>query len=172
MITLFHRPSVPASLRVLTKLKQISANASETATEDQATDHTSQNKLQRTDFELNVTEEPPTGDQVRTILEYIGERRASQLVDGARDAQDAMRKLKEDERRFKVPVVSLSISGALEVYLEAKISSRQWIGTMEGLVIMDPFTFVSACSPNLVIGDDESELMKMIAQSSKETDSV
>ena len=105
VITLFHRPSVPSSIRVLTQLKQISAHASETATEDQATDHTHQNKLQRTQFELNVTEDPPTSDQVRTILEYVGERKASQLVDGARDAQDAMRKLKEDSRRFKVPVV-------------------------------------------------------------------
>ncbi|KAL8828320.1 MAG: hypothetical protein Q9191_002660 [Dirinaria sp. TL-2023a] len=105
VITLFHRPSAPSSLRVLTQLKQLSAHASETATEDQATDHTHQNKLQRTQFELNVTEEPPTSDQVRTILEYVGERKASQLVDGARDAKDAIRKLKEDSRRFKVPVV-------------------------------------------------------------------
>jgi len=138
VITLFHRPSVPASLRALTKLKQISAHASEAATEDQAADHTAQNKLQRTDFELNVTEEPPTSDQVRTILEYVGERRASQLVDGARDAQDAIRKLKEDGRKFKVPVVSLSTRGALEVFLNANISSRQWIGTMGGLVLWAP----------------------------------
>lgn len=107
IVTLFHRPSVPSSLRVLTQLKQISAHASETATEDQASDHTHQNKLQRTQFELNVTEEPPTSDQIRTILEYVGERKASQLVDGARDAQDAIQKLKEDSRRFKVPVVCL-----------------------------------------------------------------
>lgn len=172
MITLFHRPSTPASLRVLAKVKQISAHASETATEDQATDHTSQNKLQRTDFELNVTEEPPTSDQLRSILEYVGGLRASQLVDGARDAQDAMRKLKEDGRKFKAPVVSLLISRALEVCLEADVSSRQWIGTTEGLVIMNSFTSVVECSPNLVIGDDESELMKMIAQLPKENDSM
>ena len=76
------------------------------ATEDQATDHAPKNKHERTEFELNVSEEPPTSDQVRTILEYVGERRASQLVDGARDARDAIQKLKEDTRRFKVPVVS------------------------------------------------------------------
>ena len=86
-------------------LKQISAHASETATEDQATDHTHQNKLQRTQFELNVTEEPPTGDQLRTILEYIGESKAPQIVEGAKDTEDAIRKLKEDAKRFKSPVV-------------------------------------------------------------------
>lgn len=172
MITLFHRPSTPASLRVLTKLKQISAQASETATQDQATDHTAQNKLQRTDFELNVTEEPPTSDQLRSILEYVGGLRASQLVDGARDAQDAMRKLKEDGRKFKVPVVSFSTSGPLEVCLDAKLSSRQWIGTTEGLVIMGSSASVFACSLNIVIGDDESELMKMIAQLPNEKESV
>ena len=122
MITLFHRPTVPSSLRVLTLLKQVSAHASETATEDQATDHTSQNKLQRTEFELNVTEEPPTSDQVRTILEYVGERQASQLVDGARDAQDAIHNLKEDSRRFKVPVVSPSRLSEPYIYLFTKFS--------------------------------------------------
>lgn len=88
-------------------LKQISAHASETATEDQATNHSHQNKLQRTQFELNVTEEPPTGDQLRTILEYIGESKAPQIVEGAKDTEDAIRKLKKDAKRFKSPVVCL-----------------------------------------------------------------
>lgn len=136
VITLFHRPSVPSSLRVLTKLKQISAHASETATEDQASDHTHQNKLQRTQFELNVTEEPPTSDQVRTILEYVGEMKASQLVTGAKDAQDVMRKLKEDSLSLKVPVT------------------------------------VDWNNGRAVIGDDESEIMKMIAKLPQETSSV
>ena len=106
MITLFHKPSLPASVRVLTILKQASAHASETATEDQATDHTHQNKLQRTEFELNISEEAPTSDQLRSILEYVGARKAKDIVDGARDAGDAIRKLSEDKRRFKAPVVS------------------------------------------------------------------
>ena len=73
---------------------------------DQAADHSGQNKLQRSDFELNVTEEPPTGDQLKTIIEYAGERKASQVVDGARDALDAMHKLSQDKNKFKAPVVS------------------------------------------------------------------
>lgn len=105
MITLFHKPSVPASLRVLTILKQASAHASETATEDQATDHTHQNKTQRTEFQLNITEDPPTGDQLRTIIEYTGDRKASQIVEGARDGPDAISKMAKDIKKFRAPVV-------------------------------------------------------------------
>ena len=105
VITLFHKPSVPASLRVLTLLKQVSAHASETATEDQATDHTHQNKLQRTEFQLNVTEDPPTGDQLRTIIEYTGDKKAGQIIDGARNASDAIKRMAQDIKRFRAPVV-------------------------------------------------------------------
>ena len=53
-----------------------------------------------------MTEEPPTGDQLKTIIEYVGDRKASQVVDGARDALDAMHKLSQDKSKFKAPVVS------------------------------------------------------------------
>jgi len=105
VITLFHKPSVAASVRAQTILKQASAHASETATEDQASDHTHQNKLQRTDFELNVTEDAPTSDQLRSILEYIGAKRAGDVVKGAKDEADAMKKLKESSDNFKRPVI-------------------------------------------------------------------
>ena len=64
--------------------------------------------MQRAEFELNVTEDPPTKDQLRTILEYVGAKKASQLVEGARDEADAMKKLGEDGAKFKRPVVSRS----------------------------------------------------------------
>ena len=79
---------------------------------DQAADHSGQNKLQRSDFELNVTEEPPTGDQLKTIIEYAGERKASQIVDGARDALDAIHKLSQDRNKFRAPVVSINMNNA------------------------------------------------------------
>ena len=107
MITLFHRPALQASIRVHTILKQVAAHASETATEDQAADHSHQNKLQRTEFELNVIEDPPTTDQLRTILDYIGAKRAKDLVEGATDTENAIRKFKQDSGKFKAPVVSL-----------------------------------------------------------------
>ncbi|MCJ1260415.1 hypothetical protein MMC22_000276 [Lobaria immixta] len=135
-ITLFHRPSLPSSIRVLTLLKQASAHASETATEDQASDHSHQNKMQRTEFELNVTEDPPTSDQLRTILEYVGGTRAKDVVDGARNEGDAIRTLSQDPSKFKAPVT------------------------------------VDWNNGRAVIGESESEIMKMISQLPKETDAV
>ena len=86
-------------------LKQASAAASETSTLDQAGDHSAQDALKRTEFELNVSEDPPTTDQLRSILEYVGARRAGDLVKGARDEADAMRRLKENGDNFVRPVV-------------------------------------------------------------------
>ena len=42
------------------------------------------------------------------------------MVDGARDVQDAIQKVKEDGRRFKVPVVSPCHAGTLEVCLNTE----------------------------------------------------
>lgn len=106
-ITLFHRPSLSSSTRVLTLLKQASAQASETATEDQASDHTHQTKIQRSEFELNITEEPPTSDQLRSILEYVGGSRAKDIVEGARNEADAIKTLAQDPSKFRAPVVRL-----------------------------------------------------------------
>ncbi|KAA6413898.1 MAG: duf1687 domain-containing protein [Lasallia pustulata] len=136
VITLFHKPSVAASIRAHTLLKQASAHASEHSTEDQSTDHTHQNKLERTEFELNITEDPPTSDQLRSILEYLGARRAGDVVKGAKDEADAMKKLRESGENFKRPVI------------------------------------VDWNNGRAVVGEDESEIMKMIRQLPKETDKV
>ncbi|MCJ1462946.1 hypothetical protein MMC07_001550 [Pseudocyphellaria aurata] len=127
-ITLFHRPSLPSSLRVLTLLKQAAAHASETATEDQASDHSHQNMVQSNKFELNVTEDPPTSDQLRTILEYVGGTRAKDVVDGAKSEGDAIRTLSGDPSKFNAPVT------------------------------------VDWNNGKAVIGENESEIMKMISQ--------
>lgn len=112
-ITLFHRPSLSSSTRVLTLLKQASAQASATATEDQASDNTNQNKIQRSEFELNITEEPPTSDQLRSILEYVGGSRAREIVAGARNETDAIKTLAQDPSRFRAPVVRLLTQGRI-----------------------------------------------------------
>jgi hypothetical protein len=111
VISLFHNAKSPASLRVNTLLKQISANASEHATEDQASDHTPQTHPKRQEFELEVTEEPPTQDQLKSILEYVGAQKASTIIKGARDEADAIRKLKENSDSFQRPVVCLAYTG-------------------------------------------------------------
>lgn len=54
VITLFHSPSNATSTRVYTLLKQLNAHSQSHATEDQASDHTKQSTLERTDFELGA----------------------------------------------------------------------------------------------------------------------
>lgn len=105
VITLFHKASSPASLRVHALLKQISANASEHATEDQASDHSYQTHPKRQEFELEVTEEAPTHDQLKSILEYVGAPKAGTIIRGAKDEADALKKLKENSENFQRPVV-------------------------------------------------------------------
>jgi Protein of unknown function (DUF1687) len=97
-------------LRVQTLLKQISANISEPATEDQASDHTPQTQPKRQEFDLEVTEDPPTQDQLKSILEYVGVQKAGTIIKGARDEADAMRKLKENSENFQRPVVCSATS--------------------------------------------------------------
>ncbi|KAJ5698996.1 hypothetical protein N7462_001001 [Penicillium macrosclerotiorum] len=139
-ITLFHSPSLAPSTRVLNILKQASITASETATEDQASDHSAHAKQQRGDFELEVTTAPPTTDQLHSILDYIspvsgvggqGEKATygvAELVKGARDAEDAVKRFKEDASRFARPVTVDWVNG------------------------------------RAVIGDNESEILRMVRQ--------
>lgn len=107
VITVFHKPSLSSSTRVVTFLKQHNANAGATATEDQASSHEPQSAAERADFNLDIQEGPPTGDQLKSILEYIGGHNAGKIISGARDASDAMAKLKQDAELFKRPLVSL-----------------------------------------------------------------
>lgn len=100
MITLFHKPSLPASVRALTLLKQARATAVATATEDQASSHTTQSKAQRTEFELDVQEAAPTSDQVRSILEFLGASKAGEVVEGAKDENDAVKMV--DKLRYPI----------------------------------------------------------------------
>lgn len=105
MVTLFHKASQPASIKAHTILKQLSANASEYATEDQASDHSHQTTPKRPEFELEVTEEAPTEDQLKNILDYLGPGKASLVIKGAKDDLDAIRKLKASGDSFERPVV-------------------------------------------------------------------
>ena len=124
VITLFHRPSTPASVRVHTILKQASANITETATIDPAAKHSQQNKAQRNEFELDVVEDPPTSDQLRSMLEYIGGKKASDLVNGARDEADAMRKLRDSGESFVRPVVRHLLHSVGEVATSSELADR------------------------------------------------
>jgi arsenate reductase-like glutaredoxin family protein len=92
-------------VRAATLLKQVSANATEAATEDQASDHTHQTDPKRAEFELNITEDPPTADQLQTILEYVGVKKVGSVINGANSVQEALKKFKESPDSFKRPVV-------------------------------------------------------------------
>jgi arsenate reductase-like glutaredoxin family protein len=106
VITLFHKSSSAASVRIANLLKQASAHAAETATEDQASDHSHQTQhTNREPFELEITENAPTPDQLSSILEYVGTGKTSQLVKGASSRLDALKKLKENPEDFLRPVV-------------------------------------------------------------------
>ncbi|KAH0543218.1 hypothetical protein FGG08_002479 [Glutinoglossum americanum] len=138
VITLFHRPTIASSVRVLNLLKQASSNAGEAAAQDQASNNSVQTGRQ--EFELNVTEEPPTVDQLRSILEYVGARRVGEIVKGARGEADAMRMLKQDSNTFQRPL--------------------PWASANLDLEIVDWNNGRAAFHP--VIGEDESEILKML----------
>ncbi|CBX93238.1 hypothetical protein IAQ61_008956 [Plenodomus lingam] len=106
VVTLFHKPSSQASTRVLTLLKQTHAQSAATATGDQASSHDAQSKAERADFELDVTEAPPTSDQLKNIMEYLGgASAASKVVTGASSEIDALRRLQADGNTFQRPLV-------------------------------------------------------------------
>lgn len=96
VITLF-KSSSPGSVRVHNLLKQLSAQATETATEDQASDHSAQNKLQRKEFNIDVVDTDPTPDQLNTILSQPGIK-ISQFVPGANTSEEAMKMIKKFHR--------------------------------------------------------------------------
>lgn len=97
-------------MRALAILKQCSAQASETATEDQASDHSHQNKMQRSEFELDVQEAPPTADQVSNVREYLDKeykdnKKALERIKRDISSPDAVQKFKQDPDSFPRPVV-------------------------------------------------------------------
>jgi hypothetical protein len=92
-------------MRVAALLNQTSANASEPATEDQASDHSAQTSSpQQTEFQLEITEDPPTPDQLKTILEYVGNSSIPFIVKGANTENEAFRKLKESIDNDTMPL--------------------------------------------------------------------
>lgn len=55
-----------------------------------------------------MTEEPPTEDQFKSILEYLGGgSKAGKLISGAKDEADGLRKLKSNPGSFQSPVVRI-----------------------------------------------------------------
>lgn len=80
----------------------MSANSSATATIDQASDYSPKRSEE---FQLDVTENPPTADQLQTILGYVGPKGISSIIEGAVNEQEALKKFKSNPDSFKRPVV-------------------------------------------------------------------
>lgn len=57
-------------------------------------------------FELNITEENPTEDQVKTILSYVGAGGISSVIHGATTESEALKTYKLNPTTFQRPVVS------------------------------------------------------------------
>lgn len=145
IVTLFHKVGSPASTRAATLLKQVSANSATGATEDQASDHTAQTNPKRPEeFELNITEDPPTPDQVKTILDYVGPSKVSSIIAGATNEKDALRKFVHDSNSFQRPVVrTLLFSSCSGTPTD---SGRWWTGTMAGPLPTAASRRFSSCS--------------------------
>ncbi|KAI1097728.1 DUF1687-domain-containing protein [Jackrogersella minutella] len=107
IVTLFHKSSTPASTQIAKFLKEVSANATaianetEESTNNQASSHP---RLSRV-FELNITETPPTVDQLRTILDYANNDQIPQIIEGATTKKDAILKFKQNASSFGAPIV-------------------------------------------------------------------
>ncbi|PNS14064.1 hypothetical protein CAC42_6577 [Sphaceloma murrayae] len=142
VITLFHSSKNPSSIRVYTLLKQTAGTAQTTATEDQASSHDQQSKLQRTEFDLQVEESAPTPDQLQSILEYVGESQAGSVIEGATSVSDALKRVRQGSQITRPLVVDWN-KGKVGLYLNI----LQWLGPALTVV---------------VTGDSESEILKLV----------
>ncbi|KAG9665672.1 hypothetical protein KCU95_g18429, partial [Aureobasidium melanogenum] len=150
VITLFHSPKSPASIRVHTLLKQTAGAAQSTATIDQASSHPQQSKVERTDFELDVQEGIPTNDQLTNIFEYLGQDKIGSVVEGASSPTEALRKLKEDGNLFQRPLVVDWGNGRAGT----PVPTKDWY-------------FQLATDTYAVSGDNESEILKLLQTPTK-----
>ncbi|KAI2465432.1 DUF1687-domain-containing protein [Annulohypoxylon bovei var. microspora] len=106
IITLFHKSQSPASTQIAKLLKEISASgtAAANATDTPTNDQTQPKRLNRV-FELDITETPPTTDQLQTILDYVGQDQISKVIKGATTKKEAIEKYTQNAASFVTPVV-------------------------------------------------------------------
>ncbi|RMX87489.1 hypothetical protein D0869_02324 [Hortaea werneckii] len=170
VITLFHAPSVPASMRAHTILKQAAATAQSSATEDQASDHDNQSRLQRTDFNLGCRFARNDESQGHGELEMT----APEL-----DRSDGADMSNIDVQ--ETPPTPDQLTSILDYLGPSKAGSvvEEATGTSDALrkfnakqqAFQRPVT-VDWNNGRAVVGDDESELMRLVRTLPKETDQV
>ena len=162
VITLFHKPSLQSSTRLLALLQRASIKAS---------DPGQKANIRRTEWDLEVTEKSPTSDQLRSILEYVGAGRAGDIMRGAKDEADAMRRLKAKPGDFVWPLVR-TLSTLRPDGLTHNVRNRRWIGAT-AVWVSRPMTWIAAddgvtltIDPS-VTGEDTSEILKLLEWNGK-----
>lgn len=101
---------------------------------------------------IDVVEGPPTNDQLSNILEYLGPSKAGSAVSGASDGTDALRKFKASENAFQRPIVvdwNNGRAGTWQTPYHDQIKQ-------------------SIANGAAVVGDNESEIMKLVRELPKE----
>ena len=162
VITLFHKPSLQSSTRLLGLLQRASIKAS---------DPGQKVNIKRTEWDLEVTENGPTSDQLRSILEYVGARRAGGIMKGAKDEADAMRRLKARPGDFVWPLVR-TLSTLRPDGLTHNVRNRRWIGAT-AVWVSRPMTWIAVDDGAIltidfsVMGEDTPEILKMLEWNGK-----
>jgi hypothetical protein len=105
----------------------------------------------------DVQESAPTADQLTSILEYLGPAQAGSVIADATGTTDALKKFKANESLFKAPV------------------TVDWMNARAGmfspmLSINRSFAWKQGTDMPTVVGDNESEIMKLIRTLPKETE--
>lgn len=78
---------------------------------------------------MDITESAPTADQMKSIFDYVGGSRVSELVKGASSESDALRKIQSDPDAFQRPVVGGS-HRTKRSDIQTLTPCSLWIGTM------------------------------------------
>ncbi|RKF62702.1 putative duf1687 domain containing protein [Erysiphe neolycopersici] len=106
VITLFHKTNSSASRNVYNILKKASENASAASSGVSSSSDSSSFK-KRDPFELEITEELPTRDQLRSILEYVREGPGieSVIINGAKNEDDAWKKMIANSDNLHRPLI-------------------------------------------------------------------
>ncbi|POS86658.1 hypothetical protein EPUL_002287 [Erysiphe pulchra] len=106
VITLFHKTNSSASRNVFNILKKASENASVASSGISSSSDSSSFK-RRDPFQLEITEELPTRDQLKCILEYVREDPGieSVMINGAKDENDAWKKMIANSDNFRRPLI-------------------------------------------------------------------
>lgn len=105
----------------------------------------------------DVQESAPTADQLASILEYLGPAQAGSVITDATGTTDALKKFKANQSSFKAPV-TVDWMNARAGKLTSSVASRMSLPDRNALTLSQ------------VVGDNESEILKLIRTLPKETE--